>query len=237
MKKKITIITLSGICIICMGLLLIPQDVEKQNIKEIAKTEDKIKVEEKKEEVIDTGDTNIVNSYQTQYNNMDIVAELEMPNTDIKTPIPKGTDNSFYLNHLPDKSESYLGSIFLDFRNTPDDRKIIIYGHNSPNIDTIFHGLEQYINYDYYTTHQDIYLQTETRKYHYKIFSVYIATSNVSHVNINLTEEEYKRHLEWIKNESLYDTGVDINGEDIIILQTCYYNPANSYLIIAGKKI
>ena len=236
-KRQLPIIILIGICIICIGLLLIPTkevQKEKPQTEEIAKQEDKEEVEEPQ---IDLGQPDIINQYQTEYNNPDIVAELEIPNTDIKTPIPRGTDNDFYLNHLPDKQESYLGSIFLDYRNTPDDRKIIIYGHNSPNIDTIFHGLEEYINSDYYQTHQDIYLQTANQRYHYKIFSVYIATSNVSHVNLNLTNPEYKRHLQWIKEQSLYDTGISINNEDIIILQTCYYNPQNSYLIIAGKKV
>lgn len=237
MKKKIIIFTLTGIFLLCIGLLLIPIDKEQKTVdkKQEVATEEKEPIEEI--EQIDTGNTEIITQYQTQYNNPDIVAELEIPNTDIKTPIPKGTDNSFYLNHLPDKSESYLGSIFLDYRNTVDDRKLIIYGHNSPNIDTIFHGLEQYTSYDYYQQHQDIYLQTATKRYHYKIFSVYIATSNVSHVNLNLTNPEYIRHLQWIKEQSLYDTGISINNEDILILQTCYYNPQNSYLIIAAKKI
>ena len=236
-KRQLPIIILIGVCIICVGLLLLPtKEVQKEKTKteEIAKQEGKEEVEEPQ---IDLGQPDIIKQYQTEYNNPDIVAELEIPNTDIKTPIPRGTDNDFYLDHLPDKQESYLGSIFLDYRNTPDDRKIIIYGHNSPNIDTIFHGLEQYTNSDYYQTHQDIYLQTANQRYRYKIFSVYIATSNVSHVNLNLTNPEYTRHLQWIKEQSLYDTGISINNEDIIILQTCYYNPQNSYLIIAGKKV
>ena len=95
----------------------------------------------------------------------------------------------------------------------------------------------QILNSDYYSTHSNIYLQTDYTRYRYQIFSVYIATSNVSHVNLNLTNKEYKRHLQWLKEESIYDTGVSIYDEDILILQTCFYNPENSYLIIAAKKV
>lgn len=228
MKKKIIIIILSVICLLCIGLLLTPT------------TEAIWQIEAKPEETEDqifTGNSDIISKYQIQYNNTDIVAELEIPNTDTKTPVLIGKDNEFYLKHLPNKQESYLGSIFLDYRNNLNDRKIIIYGHNSQSIDTIFHGLEEYTSYAYYKTHQDLYLQTEIQKYHYKIFSVYIATNNLSHVNLNLTNSEYIKHLQQIKEQSLYDTGISVESEDIIILQTCFYNPQNSYLIIAAKKI
>lgn len=230
MMRKGLVIVLSGICLICIVLLLVP--VNKKEI-EIEQPRD---VAVKKEKVEDVA-VNVMEQYRIQYNNSDIVALLDIPNTNINTVVPRGEDNEFYLNHLPDKQENSLGSVFLDYRNELDDRKLIIYGHNSPNVDTLFKGLEQYLNSDYYSTHNNIYLQTDYTRYRYQIFSVYIATSNVSHVNLNLTNKEYKRHLQWLKEESIYDTGVSIYDEDILILQTCFYNPENSYLIIAAKKV
>lgn len=230
MMRKGLVIVLSGICLICIVLLLVP--VNKKEI-EIEQPRD---VAVKKEKVEDVA-VNVMEQYRIQYNNSDIVALLDIPNTNINTVVPRGEDNEFYLHHLPDKQENSLGSIFLNYRNELNDRKLIIYGHNSPNVDTLFKGLEQYLNPDYYSTHNNIYLQTDYIKYHYQIFSVYIATSNVSHVNLNLTNKEYKRHLQWLKEESIYDTGVSIPDEDILILQTCFYNPENSYLIIAAKKV
>ena len=75
-------------------------------------------------------------------------------------------------------------------------------------------------------------------KYHYKIFSVYIATNDYQHVNLKLFDASYQKHLDWLLQQSIYDTGVLVNrDDDILILQTCYFEPKDSFLIIAAKKI
>ena len=42
---------------------------------------------------------NIILNYQKEFNNEEIIAELSIENTNLVTPIVKGTDNEFYLNH------------------------------------------------------------------------------------------------------------------------------------------
>lgn len=181
---------------------------------------------------------NVVLNYQKEFNNTDIIAELSIENTDLVTPVVKGSDNEYYLNHLLDKSRNSLGSVFLDYRNDIDDRKILIYGHNSENVYTEFHLLENYLDEEYYYNHDDITLKTVDNTYNYKIFSVYIATTNLQHVNLNFTDTEYYEHLNWLKNNSIYDTGVTIEPDsEILVLQTCYFDIDNSYVIIAAKKV
>lgn len=181
---------------------------------------------------------NVVKNYQEKFNNPDIVGELSIENTNLKVPVVKGDDNEYYLHHLLDKSTNELGSIFLDFRNNVTDRKILIYGHNSQDIYTEFHLLENYLNKSYYDEHKYITLKTENDSYQYQIFTVYIAKTKLQHVNLNFSDEEYSNHLKWLKSESLYDTGVEITGNDqILVLQTCYFEIADSYVIIGAKKI
>ena len=181
---------------------------------------------------------NVVLNYQKGFNNTDIIAELSIENTDLVTPVAKGNDNEYYLNHLLDKSRNSLGSVFLDYRNNIDDRKILIYGHNSENVYTEFHLLENYLDEEYYYDHDDITLKTVDNTYNYKIFSIYIATTNLQHVNLNFTDTEYYEHLNWLKNNSIYDTGVTIDpNSEILVLQTCYFGIDNSYLIIVAKKV
>ena len=91
-------------------LLLVP--VNKKEI-EIEQPRD---VAVKKEKVEDVA-VNVMEQYRIQYNNSDIVALLDIPNTNINTVVPRGEDNEFYLNHSPDKQENSLGSVFLDYRN------------------------------------------------------------------------------------------------------------------------
>ena len=42
----------------------------------------------------------------------------------------------------------------------------------------------------------------------------------------------------YLKENSIYDTNENISDdEDLLILQTCNYNPVGSYLLIISKKI
>ena len=55
-----------------------------------------------------------------------------VPGTGIDFPVLQGSDNSEYLNRDPYGEFSYSGSIFLDYRNSPDlsDGLSVIYGHH-----------------------------------------------------------------------------------------------------------
>lgn len=238
-KKKNIILVLAFLCLFT-GIFLFqaslkPQEAKKEEPK--SRIADTIVIEEQKtEEEISNGEK--ILQYRTEYNNQEVVGELQIPNTSLVVPVLQSDDNKYYLDHLPDKTKNSLGSVFLDYRNNVDDRKIILYGHNSETIETDFHLLENYVNPTYYSDHNIILFQTENKLYRYQIFSVYIATQDYQHVNLNFTDETYAAHLAWLKKQSLYDTGVGIvSTDEIIVLQTCYFEPVGSYLIVVGKKI
>ena len=188
--------------------------------------------------VVKQVDDKTIDNYRKDYNNQDIIGELVIANSNFKEIVVQTSDNEFYLNHLVDKTYNRLGSIFMDYRNTVDDRKIIIYGHNSEDIYTEFNLLENYLNFDYYKEHQDIYFKTINNNYHYKVFSVFIVINDYRYINLNFSDDEYNKHLNYLKEQSVYDTYVDVNDNDeIIVLQTCYFQPKNSYLVVVGKKL
>lgn len=240
MKKKVFKILFVIFIIICSGIFLLfnttsLKEVRDQKAKEqITKEYHEIVSSVAKEEKTD----NIIQQYQQAFHNSDIIGRLSIENTNLDVPVAQSGDNDYYLNHLLDKSVNSLGSVYLDYRNKTTDRKIIIYGHNSENVYTEFNMLENYTHLSYYHTHSIINFQTENNFYQYKIFSIYIATDDFQHVNLNYNSYDYAKHLAWLKTQSLYDTGVEVNGYDhIIILQTCYFSPDDSFLIIAAKKI
>lgn len=240
MKKKVFKILFVIFIIICSGIFLLfnttsLKEVRDQKAKEqITKEYHEIVSSVAKEEKTD----NIIQQYQQAFHNSDIIGRLSIENTNLDVPVAQSGDNDYYLNHLLDKSVNSLGSVYLDYRNKTTDRKIIIYGHNSENVYTEFNMLENYTHSSYYHTHSIINFQTENNFYQYKIFSIYIATDDFQHVNLNYNSYDYAKHLAWLETQSLYDTGVEVNGYDhIIILQTCYFSPDDSFLIIAAKKI
>lgn len=240
-KKKIITIIIGIVIIIYILLSLlfshIKEQQEQQQKQNITKQYQQIVKQEETQPTIQQEENNRIKQYQKEFNNQDIIGELSIENTNLKVPIAQSTDNNYYLNHLLDKTKNSLGSVYLDYRTKPTDRKIIIYGHNSENVYTEFNILENYLDKSYYQKHSKIYFQTEQGQNIYQIFSVYIATKDLQHVNINYNETQYKEHLQWLKNESLYNTGIDVYNENIMILQTCYYTPEDSYLIIAAKKV
>ena len=183
-------------------------------------------------------DDKTIDNYRKDYNNQDIIGELVIANSNFKEIVVQTNDNEFYLDHSVDKTYNRLGSIFMDYRNMVDDRKIIIYGHNSEDIYTEFNLLENYLNFDYYREHQDIYFKTINNNYHYKVFSVFIVINDYRYINLNFSDDEYNKHLKYLKEQSVYDTYIDVNDNDeIIVLQTCYFQPKNSYLVVVGKKL
>jgi sortase B len=107
--------------------------------------------------------------------NPDIVGWIMIPGTRINYPIVQATDNTYYLNHLFDKTPSDVGAIFLDYEN---DREIhgwnnMVYGHNL--IDgSMFAGLKQYQEQEYFDAHKRILLATPAQTYTLEVVAVLV---------------------------------------------------------------
>ena len=109
-----------------------------------------------------------ITSLKEKYNNKDVVGTISIDNTDFNTVVMQGNDNSYYLNHLPDKTYNINGSIFLDYRVDIDEsEKLLIFGHSSPSYFLPIMIIENYKDEDYYKEHKYIYLSSA-------LFHVYI---------------------------------------------------------------
>lgn len=187
----------------------------------------------------------IITNIRNEYDNDDIKGILEIENTDYIVPVLQSSDNDFYLNHDAYGNDNYMGAIYLDYRVDIDSsRKLLIYGHNSSNIDMPFKILEEFYDKDYYDNHKYIDITTSTTKKRYEIFSVYVETSDFSYMNINFSSEDaYLEHLKKLKSKSMYDTGVEVTSSDeVLILQTCsehkdYRNYQKKYLLIILRRV
>ena len=180
--------------------------------------------------------------------NQDIVAWLEIPNSNISFPVLQGTDNDYYMTHTYNKQYSSDGSIFLDkdFKWEPQSSNFLIYGHNNKN-GNMFQDLLQYKDENYYKEHQRIRLTTEKEDKEYEILSAFL--SRVYYKNeenvfryyyfINAeSQEEYNKFIEESKKASLYDTGVTAEyGEQLLTLSTCEYSQEDGRFAIVAKKV
>lgn len=238
---SILIITTLFICIEETVNILKIKKEEKQvlennkEMQELLVSKDEPVEEEKEEEETETKDLSDLEYYRSYYNNNDIIGTLKIDGTNIYTLLPKTTNNKYYLSHSLSRRYDGYGSIFVDYRTDLSSKQINIYGHNSNYTYYMFKELENYLNKDFYQNHKYIKLWNGTETATYEIFSIQIITDDYEHIVVNPSDP--MEHIEKLK-KSIYETGVDVNANDkLLILQTCSYNPRNSFLIINSKKV
>lgn len=180
-------------------------------------------------------ESNNLDYYKKYYFNNDIVGKLKIKNTNIDTLLVKTTNNEYYLNHSLKREYDIIGSIYVDYRTDLNSKQINIYGHNSNVYNVMFKELENYLNKDYYQNHKYIELWNGDEYIEYEIFSVQIVTDDYEHIDV--FPSDWNKHIN-ILNKSIYETNVKANNNDnILIIQTCLYNPINSFLIINSRKV
>lgn len=218
MRKKIAVVSI----IICLLVIMIPSKEEKQIVDN--------KQQEIKSEEITT--TPVVNQENT-----DQKFTLSINNLITKEPVMQTTDNEFYMNHNNKKEEFIGGSLFVDYRvNLNSTRKIIIYGHSSSTVDIPFTKLLGYKKQDFFLNHRDIELDYKDKQETYQVFTVMLLKEDYFYTRLEFTDETFKKHLEELKKKSIYDTGINIDKiNKILILQTCSQDEDGLYLVIGAK--
>lgn len=175
--------------------------------------------------------------------NEDIYSWITIPGTAIDYPIVQRADElDYYLNHNLDHSTGYPGCIYTQNMNSTDwmDNNTVIYGHNMKN-GTMFAGLHNYRDPEFFEQYPYIYIYTETEIRVYQIFAAYEVTD--AHLLLTYNTEDansFGWYLDGIMDneETLsdhYNKTLGLNSEDkIISLETCISSkPTMRYLIQA----
>ena len=240
MKRYVKYIIILLILVLCVSGYFIYKDHKNKEFNNFLLVND---VEQEKKEVSIKYKEQITD-LQKEYNNEDIVGTLEISGTDYKVPVVQGTDNKFYLKHLPNKEYSIMGSIFLDYRvNINASRKLLIYGHNSSQYDMPFKILENYYDTNYIKEHPYVIIKTKDNVRKYEIFSLYVAITDYKYMNVNFNEETYREHVKYLKDNSMYEINTEMKENDnILILQTCsthkdYSKYKKKYLVVSFHEI
>lgn len=186
-------------------------------------------------------DENKILEYQNLYNNKDIVGTIKIENTSIDEVIVQGNDNSYYLNHLPNKKINSQGSLMVDYRvDLENGNRVIIYGHNSRTRNTTFKNLEKYLDEDFFKENKKIELETLYGNYTYEIFSVMITSDDTIYRKLDFkNDDELIKNYETIRDLSIYDSNISFAASDeLLVLQTCIYNQSKgNLLVVSAKKV
>ena len=228
MKKNIFVVIIACFLITLSTLFLFNLNNKKLENKKIKKIINKT-IENSKDDITNAKDS---------YGNEDIIGNITVSGTDIDEYIVQTTDNNYYLNHNLKKEYDIAGAVFMDYRNSVDDKKILIFGHNARKLDTVpFHDLEKYLDESFYRENKyvDLKFNEDTK---WLIFSVMIVKKgNNTHMKLEFDDNSWLEHLNYLKSNSIYDTGVDVSFDDrIVVIQTCNYHPENTYILICAKK-
>lgn len=235
---NILIIVLVIVIISTTILLISKKKEEKETFTEVKESTIPY-VEEEKEEISIEDE---IKELKNSYNNNDIIGIISIKGGDLNTPVVQTKDNQYYLKYSLTKKRSIIGAVFMDYRVNSNSKQINIYGHNSTKYKPPFQKLEKYLEKSYYKDHNILELKVNNEKKVYEIFSIVIAdkVGTEEHMNIKYkTDKEYYNHFKRLKNRSLYDTGVNIEESDnVLVLQTCIYGKyKGKLLVIVAKKI
>jgi len=172
--------------------------------------------------------------------NSQVVAWISNHDGSIHYPILHGTDNTYYLDHLPDGTVNENGAIFMDFRNYTDfsEKNTIVYGRNASN-DAMFGSLRRYFKDDYHQQHPALLLVTPAGSYQLQVFAGCVAPGNSDIFQLTYADAaDFGAYVDRIRAMSLFSSTVEIeSGDRIVTLCACSDNHKDTCYVLFCKLV
>lgn len=171
--------------------------------------------------------------------NSEAVGWIEIPDTIISYPILHTSDNSYYLSHTFQREKNRTGSIFIESSNKNDlsDLHTIIYGHNMKS-GAMFADLKNYLKKSFWQDHPYVYIDLADGAHCYQIFSCHeAAVADICYTIGYQADDVYADFLSSIQSASLFDTGVSVSKEDMVLTLSTCTNDGKNRIVVHAKKI
>lgn len=170
----------------------------------------------------------------------DIVGWIVIDGTNINYPIVQGTDNAFYLEHLPDGTPNRAGSIMLDMENSPDwtDDLSVIHGHRMRTGD-MFGSLSLFAEADYAGDHLTMTLYTPQGDYRIELIAACTVDGKELGFPANFRDDAaFSAYVRQLTRRSAYQADFTPVREDrLVILSTCAYTYDNARFVLLGRLV
>ncbi len=159
--------------------------------------------------------------------NDETVAWIQVNGTNINYPVVRASNNDYYLTHSFNKSYNDAGWVFMDYRNTGNDKNIIIYAH--ARLDKTMFGSLKGVIEDYWLNDSSNYvvkLSTEEENTLWQVYSVYrIPTTNDYLQTEFYSDEDFNNFNKMLIDRSIHNFDTTVDPSDrILTLSTCYNN-------------
>lgn len=175
--------------------------------------------------------------------NQDVAAWITIPALPASSfPVIWCGNDDDYLHRGWEGDYNWYGSIFMEGLNSADfsDLHTIVYGHNMLD-GTMFGQLEEFQEEAFYQANSPyIIIYTPNHVMLYEIFSVeYADGADPVVYSVGYGQgEEYDAFVSELKNRSIYDTGVEVTGEDqVLTVSTCAYIFDGARFVLHAKQI
>lgn len=174
--------------------------------------------------------------------NEDIYSWIYIPDTKINYPVLQDAENlDYYLDHNLDHSTGLPGCIYTQYLNNKDytDNNTILYGHNMKN-GTMFKGLHQYSDADFFAEHRYIYIYTPEKVLVYEIYGACeVSDAHLLYKYNFVTEEGVSDFLEDMQTARSMSKQVAEEMEfpeekKLITLSTCIGSKPNNRWVVVG---
>lgn len=213
-----------------------------QEIVQSQETEDKANESSMKEQT----NENNYNLENIAKINSDVIGWIKVDGTNIDYPVMQ--NKNFYLHRNIYKNYSSHGTPYLaEYCDLKTSDNLIIYGHHM-NDNSMFSGLVNYKNYQFYKNHKYIKFYTlidgQTVENIYEIIvtfkTVAYSDNGFKYYNyINFyNDEDFKSYISNCQRLEFYNTETSANyGDKLITLSTCEYSQKKGRMVVVAKKI
>ena len=177
--------------------------------------------------------------------NNDLIGWIQIPDTVIDYPVVQSEDEDFYLHHDFFGNSNSNGQIILDNQCDPytPSYNLIISGHRMNN-GSMFAGLAKYQSEDYWEAHRYVHFDTLMSRGVYIVFGAFYSADYDEYEEGFRYNADIKyrldaiQWLEEIRENQLYDTGVDVQfGDEFITLTTCNYTRRNGRFVLVCRRL
>jgi len=169
-----------------------------------------------------------------------VIGWIKLDGTALDYPIMQTDNNWYYLGRLPDGTQHRSGSVFMDYRNSPDfsDKNSLLYAHYS-RTDDMFGALKNYRKQTFFDENPIMYVYTPTEDFVLVLFAGYLVDSGVEQPTRRFRDDaHFLDYIADLKRRSFFKTDVDVTADDrIVSLCTCAYDYTNARMIIVGKLV
>lgn len=240
-----------NIFLILWAITLVVTIVIKNNKKEILSNYNQIKenIVEITREEISTSDERINKLKELQSENPDIMAWIQIENTNINYPVVQTKNNDYYMNRNYKREKSKDGALFIDkdYDWKLPSTNILIYGHNNRGSAEMFASLMNYKEEQFYKEHNKIRFTTVEEDAEYEIIAVFLSRVYYKsekdvfryYYFINAKDEkEFNEYVNNSKKASLYNIDATAEyGDQLLTLSTCSYHTEDGRLAVVARKI